>query len=348
MSKRSLYWFCQAGGWLVLLLLDLMVKAAANLLVTEQVVAVLFLYTTGLLVSHYLRSFYQSRLARFPLGKTILVVLGSSFVMANTVMAICLPILIAFKSVVSGITLPVSIQLYISNTVWMSIIFLIWSTLYISFTRIRENKQLTQDQAAMTLNLKEAQLVTLQQQLNPHFIFNCINNIRALILEEPAKARDMLAHMAEMLRYNLDVNNKSMISIRDEVSAARDYMALSSIQFEDRLKYIEDVAESCLDQLIPKMTIQLLLENAIKHGITDAVEGGHIRLTISCNNSRIIIMVENSGSMEQRDSAQSIGIGIQNIEERLQLAYGDKASFTLKDVGSNVRATIDVPREVNS
>ena len=74
----------------------------------------------------------------------------------------------------------------------------------------------------------------------------------------------------------------------------------------------------------------------------------HKALKVSCNNSRIIIMVENSGSMQQRDSAHSIGIGIRNIEERLQLAYGDKASFTLKDVGSNVRATIDVPREVNS
>lgn len=346
MRKRSLYWLCQAGGWFVLLLLDMMVKAAANLLVAEQVIAVIFLYSTGLLVSHYLRQFYQSRLTKFALGKSILIVMGSSFVAANIVLAICFPILITAKSIMAGITLPVSVQLYISNTVWMSIIFLIWSTLYISFTRIRENKLLTQDQAAMALNLKEAQLVTLQQQLNPHFIFNCINNIRALILEHPEKARDMLAHMAEMLRYNLDANNKSIISIRDEVNAAKDYMALSSIQFEERLNYIEDVAESCLEEHIPKMTIQLLLENAIKHGITDAVDGGQVRLTINGNNNNIIIMVENSGSLEQRDAERSIGIGIRNIEERLQLAYGNNASFTLKQVGAIVRATIEIPREV--
>ncbi len=348
MKNNQQYWVCQAAGWSVLLLLDFVVKAGVNLLVTEQMVAVLFLYGIGLIVSHILRGFYRARLTNYGLGKSILITLFASFIAANLVLAICFPILIAFRTFMTGITLPASLQLYFSNVVWMSIIFLIWSALYLSFTRIRENNRLTKAQATMALNLKEAQLVTLQQQLNPHFIFNCINNIRALILEKPEHARDMLAHMAEMLRYNLDTNSKSIISIRDEVQAARDYMALCSIQFEDRLTYAEDIADSCLEQTLPKMTIQLLLENAIKHGITDSVEGGLIRLTVSPGSSNIIIMVENTGSLEKRDIENSIGIGIRNIEQRLSMAYGERATFSLLNVGPMVRARVEIPREAHT
>ena len=347
MKKRSLYWLCQVGGWSLLLLLDLLIKASSGFFVTEQVIAVLFLYFSGLFISHYLRGFYHERLKNKSLGKTVLLVMGYSFLAANAVLAICLPILITVKALIIEISLPTSLQLYISNSVWMSIIFLIWSALYISITRQREYSELNQAQAAMLMNLNEAQLVTLQQQLNPHFMFNCINNIRALILEKPAKARDMLTHMAEMLRYNLDPNRKSSISIREEVRVAEDYMALCSIQFEDRLIYICDVAESALDMKIPKMTVQLLLENAVKHGINDAIDGGTVKLTIENDNQLIKIHVENTGELNESQTDTSTGIGINNIEERLRIAYGDAAGIKLMQVGSMVRATIELPCEVN-
>ena len=344
MKKQTLYILSQIGGWLTLLLFDYAAKAAANILVTEQVIAVLFLYGSGLLVSHLLRKYYQRTLDNSGLGRTMLRVVGASFIAANIVMAICLPILLLAKTLITNVTLPLSLQLYVSNVIWMSIIFLIWSTLYVSITRQRENTRLTRDQAAMALNLKEAQLVSLQQQLNPHFMFNCINNIRALILEEPAKARDMLAHMAEMLRYNLDTSEKSFVSIRDEVRVARDYMALCSIQFENRLDYQELIDESCLEERLPKMTVQLLLENAIKHGINDSVNGGTIKLAISETSGQVVIQVTNSGELNSASSENDTGIGIRNIESRLAMAYEQRASFDLVQQDDSVQATVRVPK----
>lgn len=343
MKKQTLYIVCQLGGWLTLLLVDFAAKAAANVLILEQIIAVLFLYGSGFFVSQFLRKYYQRKLVNRTLGQTILRVIGASFISANAVMAICLPVLLIAKNIYSGVTLPLSMQLYVSNTIWMSIIFLIWSTLYISITRTRENTRLTQDQATMALNLKEAQLVSLQQQLNPHFMFNCINNIRALILEEPAKARDMLAHMAEMLRYNLDTSDKSFVTIREEVRVAQDYMALCSIQFENRLVFVEEIEEACFDEKLPKMTIQLLLENAIKHGINDAVEGGTITLAIKAENGHVRIKVANTGQLTQNHSENDTGIGIRNIETRLAMAYDKQASFTLEQVEHEVVATLQIP-----
>ena len=343
MKKHTLYFVCQLGGWFTLLLIDFGAKAAANILILEQIIAVLFLYGSGFFISQFLRKYYQSKLASRSLGQSILNIIVASFISANAVMAICLPVLIIAKNLHTEVTLPISMQLYVSNTIWMSIIFLIWSTLYISITRTRENARLTQDQATMVLNLKEAQLASLQQQLNPHFMFNCINNIRALILEQPDKARDMLAHMAEMLRYNLDTSERSFVTIRDEVRVAQDYMALCSIQFENRLLFVENTDSACLDEKLPKMTIQLLLENAIKHGINDAVDGGVITLTISTKEDNVLITVTNTGHLTQSHSDNDTGIGIRNIESRLAMAYDKQASFSLKQVANEVVATVKIP-----
>lgn len=346
MNKQKLYWLCQTAGWLILLFVDFSLKAVANIFVTEQIIAVLFLYGSGLFVSHYLRKVYHLQLVNTSLPKMIFKIIVFSFLAANAVMLICLPVLILAKSIFTDITLPVSFILYFSNTFWMSVVFLIWSTLYFFITRTRENKRLKIDQADMALNLKEAQLVTLQQQLNPHFIFNCINNIRALILEEPDKARNMLAHMAEMLRYNLDSDQKAFIRIADEVAVAHDYIALCSIQFEQRLNYKEAIDEECLDELIPKMTIQLLLENAVKHGINNSIDGGLICLSISHLDNDVLIQVENTGQLDNHSASENIGIGIKNIESRLIMAYSDKASFSIKQIDDLVVAQIRLPREV--
>ena len=119
----------------------------------------------------------------------------------------------------------------------------------------------------MKTSVKEAQLLALKSQVNPHFIFNSLNNIRSLVVENPEKAREMITHLSALLRYSIQFNNEERVTLEEEIVIVNNYLNLESIQLEDRLTYKIDVDEGVNNLLIPPMSIQMLTENAIKHGI---------------------------------------------------------------------------------
>lgn len=343
MTTRAIFWLCQIIGWSLLLAFDFSLKSAANLLNQEQATAVGFLYSTAFAFSFVLRWLYKKKLE---LGSWMAIVFWgaacSLTAAAATVILLFLEIALA-KNFILYVNIPLSFGLFLSNWIWLSFVFISWSTLYLLITRQRENVNLSRKQELLKYDLKEVQLLSLQQQLNPHFIFNCINNIRALILEEPQKARDMLSHMADMLRYNLVGNNKTFESIENELRSVRDFVALSSIQFEGRLRFDESIDENCLAINIPKMTLQMLLENAIKHGISNSLEGGEVRLAVKMRDSMAIISVLNDGVLDFANKTKGLGIGIKNVEKQLLMSYGDAASITLSQKGKFVEARVAIP-----
>lgn len=223
----------------------------------------------------------------------------------------------------------------------ITIFIFIWGVIYVvikSAARIRKNKI---DHLSLEASLKESQLNTLKGQLNPHFMFNSLNNIRGLMLEDVEKARDMLTRLSEMLRYSLNMNKVDAIRISEELEIVDNYIELSKIQLEDRLVYEQDVKKELTQIKIPPMVLQMLVENAIKHGVSNQKNGGKITLIVKDDHEKIILQVNNTGGL--KTETDSTRIGINNIKKRLELLYGNEANFTLKEVENEVQAIIQIP-----
>ena len=220
-------------------------------------------------------------------------------------------------------------------------IWIVWYAM-ISFLRLYNEVKATKiKNAELLTNLKESQLNTLKGQINPHFMFNSLNNIRGLMLEDVDRARNMLTALSETLRYSLTKSDANAIALEDELEMVENYIDISKIQLEDRLSFEEHIDEDSLHTLIPPMIIQMLIENAIKHGISNLKAGGTIRLTTQLKDNQLLIEVANSGTL--RSSEDSTQLGLKNIKQRLHLLYGEAATFSLKEIENQVVATIKIP-----
>jgi LytS/YehU family sensor histidine kinase len=182
-------------------------------------------------------------------------------------------------------------------------------------------------------------LHALQGQLNPHFLFNCLNSLRALIVEDPERAQTMVTRMADLLRRSLRTNPAETIPLQEEMVAVNDYLDLEHVRFEDRLRvscFLEPRELTCR---VPPMIVQTLVENGLKHGIAHLPEGGELRIAARVVNDRLQVEVTNSGKLFPE--SEHTGSGLYNARERLRLIYGDSASLTLaaRD-GNNVVATL--------
>ena len=217
--------------------------------------------------------------------------------------------------------------------IWLFIVFSIKIYYHIITIKLR--------QAQLQTNLKESQLNTLKGQINPHFMFNSLNNIRGLMLEDVAKSRDMLTRLSEAIRYSLTKNNIDSIALEDELEMVENYVEISKIQLEDRLQFETQIKKNTLSKQIPPMIIQMLVENAIKHGIANLKEGGKVLLKTQIEDDKLLIDVVNSGTIKQ--SKNTTQLGLENIKQRLELLYADKATFSLYEANHKVVASIKIP-----
>jgi hypothetical protein len=214
----------------------------------------------------------------------------------------------------------------------------IWTVLYI---RLTETRRVHEREVGMQLALREAELRALQQQVNPHFLFNCLNSIRALVVEDPRRAQEMVTRLANMLRYSLARQMRDTVPLASEVEIVRDYLALEAVRFEERLRVRLDVDQAVAAAEVPPMLLTTLVENAVKHGIAPAASGGAIEIRAAREGTTVRIDVANTGGL--REPAPD-AVGLANVRERLRLLYGDAASVTLGSGSAGmVQATVTIP-----
>jgi LytS/YehU family sensor histidine kinase len=226
----------------------------------------------------------------------------------------------------------------------LSSIDVIWSILYLTITAQRRAREAARTELRMKLALSEAELRALEAQINPHFLFNCLNSIRGMIGEDPSRAQDMVTRLAGMLRYNLQSERSRTVPLSSELDAVADYLALESVRFEERLRVHLVVDQPARDHAIPCLLLQTLVENAIKHGLEDLPSGGDLRIGAALDSGRLRIEVENTGRISQPQAGDT-HIGLANARERLRLIYGDRASLDLAARGEDrVVATLLIPR----
>jgi len=182
--------------------------------------------------------------------------------------------------------------------------------------------------------LLHARMEALQNQVNPHFLFNTLNSISSLVRIDPETARDVIFKLATILRKLLNAS-EAFAPLREEVEFIDNYLDIEVVRFgHDKLRVVKELDPASLDVVVPSMLLQPLVENCIKHGLSPKVEGGSITLRSRVTESRLIIEVADDGvgmaaRQEESNAWAGMGIGMANISERLQVLYGDTARMTI-------------------
>ncbi len=226
--------------------------------------------------------------------------------------------------------------------VWSVVVFL-WAVIYFGVHYFEGYQDARLEQLRLAVAVKDSELRALLSQVNPHFIFNCLNSLRALISEDPPRAQSMVDELAGILRYSLKSGRVETVALEDELAAIRAYLKLELIRFEDRLRVSMDIDPATLDALVPPMLVQTLVENGVKHGVSRLAQGGEIRVVSRIGRDALTIQVVNSGQLAP-SAEGATRIGMENARERLRILYGSAATLVLRnlDAGS-VLAELSLP-----
>lgn len=235
----------------------------------------------------------------------------------------------------------------LSFVISFAIYFISWSALYFAYQYLQRTREMEIEKWKLSASVKYAELSALKAQINPHFIFNSLNNIRSLVIENAERARDSITHLSDLLRFSIQFDQFEKVSLDKEIAVARDYLNLEAIQLEERLRYRFNVSQEANSVEVPPMIVQTLVENAIKHSINELPEGGEIIVEYKLDQNFLVIYVKNTGQLKLKsDQHGRRGIGINNSKERLRLLYGDKANLTVENMNEEmVCATIRIPLE---
>ena len=203
-------------------------------------------------------------------------------------------------------------------------------------------------ESRLSQQLAQAELRALRAQINPHFLFNSLNTIAALIASDPDKAETITVRLAGIFRYVLLHADRPFSSLDEEVSFLRTYLDIEQVRFGERLQVEFDVEASVVYAAVPSLILQPLVENAIKHGVAPKVGVSRILVQAKRRGSSILLSVEDDGmgldTRRDRDKASGTGVGLQNIRERLQTMYGSTASLSVTNIESGgSRAMLEIP-----
>lgn len=212
------------------------------------------------------------------------------------------------------------------NQLWQSVLISVFIALMFQFYFAWKHS--SQENLKLKAAKAEAELHVLRNQMQPHFLFNSLNSLAALIDSEPATAGEATQKLADLYRLILDCSKTPLSPLEREVRIARLYLEIERIRFGRRLSFqLPSLSPAERDALVPSLVIQTLVENAVKHGIAGSIEGGFVHVTVRRDTGGIRVEVLNSGvPLSKRDGA---GTGLRNTEERLSLAFGAAHGFSL-------------------
>lgn len=220
----------------------------------------------------------------------------------------------------------------------------IWLLIYLVWHYVDRNRNNELDKLRLEGLVKSLELKTIKSHINPHFIFNALNSIRALVDENPSRARTAITELSNILRSSLQAEKMETVPLEQELDIVQDYLALEHMRFEERLKIEMHIDPDTLSQPIPPMMLQNLVENAIKHGISKDVNGGTIIIRSYFKENHHEIIVQNTGNLSPLKKGDSAGFGIKGTQDRLNLLYHDKAHFEIEEkAGNMVESKIVMP-----
>lgn len=340
----SKYWLCQIGGWSTYIIVYTFFYLTLHTKEQPDFFKVLFLDAIlGVVITHLMRAFIQRvGILNLRLDNQI------TYMFLTTVAA---SFLFAFSSIYLEDTFNFTSDTFRQyglfnktlRTSFGSFLFLlIWNLIYFTYHYVVKSQQEQLDKMKLQSLVKELELKTIKAHINPHFIFNALNSIRALVDENPQRARQAITELSNLLRSSMQAEKVETTPLSKELNIVRDYLALEHIRFEDRLNIEYDIDEDTLGQPVPPMMLQTLVENAIKHGISKKMEGGIIKIISDFKDDHHELIVTNTGHMNGDFNPD--GFGLYSTQSRLMLLYGEKAHFEIKNKSDDmVEAIIRMP-----
>lgn len=338
-NKKNIYWTCQIGGWTFFAALNLFFFKLSYSTNVKDILNYLIWLPVGITITHLFRYLVlKFNVLRFNIFYQIPIVVISGFI--NAFLFFTLTIGIAKG--LGIIAYEIDVVAAVSNILSLTVIFVFWSLIYFGFHFFDNYKKTEIQNLKLEANTKEVELNKLKSQLNPHFMFNSMNSIRALVDEDPKKAKVAITQLSNILRNTLMMHKNKYITLEEELVLVKDYLELEHIRFEERLYFLFDIDPDTLSLNVPPMMIQTLVENGIKHGISKYPEGGSISIISKKIENTFVIEIINTGQLQLNNISDS-GFGVENTMNRLELLFGSKATFSLKNLDNkNVISKITI------
>lgn len=254
--------------------------------------------------------------------------------------------------VMTIVNLPLDKELYAENLFNRPLLFwgylstwcknlLAWILSYTVYHYVEQNRLTELEKIMLKTSMREAEAKVLRSQLNPHFTFNALNSIRALVKENPGRAQQSITQLSNILRNSLLADRRKTVDLRDELKTVADYLELEKVRYEERLSYTIDYEPSAIYWQVPPMMLQTLVENGIKHGVSKEVKGGFLHVSAELRENSLVIMIRNTGNLEKTESE---GVGLLNTTERLSILYGKEAGFRIfQEAAGVVCAEVKIP-----
>jgi sensor histidine kinase YesM len=345
--RLSLYWKCQLAGWSAAALYWGYSSFATGFIFWLAIIYFITDVASYIFITHQYRNIaLRNGWHRLPLRamvKTIIIaviILGLAFLVVTAAKIYLLRtwFIPAFSEETLGQFLQANwLAMLMAGIRLMSI----WLLAYHLYHYAQREIIIARENARLEVITKEAQLNNLSAQLNPHFFFNSLNNIKSLIIENPSAARRAVDLLADLLRSGLYKKEAMLIPLKDELNMVKDYLELEKLRFEERLQQSIEVDEQLNDTLVLRLSIQTLVENAIKHGIDKQKEGGLVKITVARHGEYIEIRVENPGRLDETKSMH--GLGLKNLEERVKLQFKGNGKFKIAANNETVSSTLQMP-----
>jgi LytS/YehU family sensor histidine kinase len=230
-------------------------------------------------------------------------------------------------------------------TINYSVPFCLWNIIYFGFKYFQDYRRSEINSLRLYAASRESEFNNLKAQLNPHFMFNSMNSIRALIDEDPSRAKVAITKLSNILRNTLLMNKNKLIPLKDEIKLVKEYLDLEQIRYEERLSYEFKIDDSITDTMIPPFIIQAQVENAVKHGISKIPGNGKIIIEVFALGSVLKIKVSNTGKINSEKPLT--GVGMTNSRQRLELLYGTEGQIFMSEVNNLVVVDINIPLKQN-
>ncbi|MCO7226693.1 sensor histidine kinase [Pleionea sp. CnH1-48] len=344
-NRDYLFWFLNLSGWAGWALTSYLAGRYWGVkwgLIDYRLVGALI----GLFICVLLRRLYQ-RIWNSSLAVRLIAVLAVSYICAALMAAFTNFYLWNFHD--DGYV-PSYFMKYFKGVTHIYYVFLCWSGLYFGFKFYQGMQEATQKALKANSLAHQAQLKMLRYQLNPHFLFNTLNAISTLVLEQNTKrANDMVTRLSNFLRYSLDNDPMQKVTLSQEINALKLYLGIEKVRFEERLVLSFDIEEQANEALIPSLLLQPMVENSIKYAIAKAENGGTITIKAKVFARELLLELSDDGpgiKLVNGEIPNGLGVGVRNTRERLSELYGDKHAFELSNrVPNGLQVSIRIPYE---
>ena len=338
------YWFMQIAGWGLVLsvqMVSYVMEPEKDTTWPLEIAFLLLFGATGILITHLLRIVYlRCRNRKYGWKKIFLSSVLWSFYagigMAGAIFAIVIlgdPEGMEKSQIKSCYGYPEFINFSIAC--WLS--FMCWSGFYFAALSFRQYQAGTLKLAQMDAALKETKLRALRAQVNPHFLFNSLNTVRAMIPHNLTAPRDAVTTLADFLRASLTSGDKVVVPFFEELEVVGNYLAMEKLRLEERLNVKIEVDPSSKNWPIPPFLLQTLVENAVKYGVAHNESGGPIQIKAGIVEGVLDITIVNSGRLDEKQA--STGLGLRNSRDRLELLYGPEGSLSVTQTGPGTVTT---------